>query len=77
MAQKTVWIGMIPEIFGYGIAVIETNEKKCYQALKKALKEWNGELIFKKTMEYYGGEVKEIEFGRSYFDDFKDLPLNK
>ncbi len=32
--MKTIWIGVIESIFGYGIAVAEVTEEKCMEALK-------------------------------------------
>lgn len=38
--KKTVWIGQIESIFGYGIIVVEDNEYACNKALRKAYNEW-------------------------------------
>ena len=37
--KKTVFIGVIPDIFGYGISVVEETQDACMKALKKAYKE--------------------------------------
>lgn len=34
--MKTIWIGTIPGIFGYGISVAEETEEKCIKALQTA-----------------------------------------
>jgi hypothetical protein len=38
--MKTIWIGIIPSIFGYGIAVAEDSEDKCTKALETAYSKW-------------------------------------
>jgi hypothetical protein len=35
----TIWVGIIPSIFGYGISVAETTEAKAMTALRKAYAE--------------------------------------
>ena len=68
---QKVWIGRLPEFKGYGIAVVETSKEKCEVALFKAWKEFpNKELTFKQAMEYFGGNVFDVEIGKGYFEDF-------
>jgi len=74
--MKTVWIGIIPEIFGYGISVVELSEESCYKALKKEYREWkklqpDSSTNFDDSFEYYGGSVKEVQLGKCYYEDFK------
>lgn len=72
--KRTIWIGQIPEIFGYGIMVAEESEEACLRALKREHKEWkrqwNGDFSFNQAMDYFGGSVSEIELGKGYTDNF-------
>jgi len=84
--MKTIWVGIIPDIFGYGISVAEESEEKCLKALKKIYRDWvkgepdtygimrheNGKAMtrFEKAMEHWGGRVEEIELGKCYYDNF-------
>jgi hypothetical protein len=72
----TIWLGIIPGIFGYGISVAETSKAKAMTALRKAYDEYkeanpNPNTDFETSFEYWGGSVSKIELGRSYFDGFK------
>ena len=76
MAKKTIWVGIIPGIFGYGISVVDESEAKCLTALRREYKEWKKSYVdsstnFKTSFENWGGSVEEIELGKGYFDDFK------
>lgn len=84
--MKTIWVGIIPDIFGYGISVADVSEEKCLKALKKAYGKWtkgepdtygimrheNGKAMtrFEKAMENWGGRVEEINLGEAYCDGF-------
>jgi len=76
--KKTIWIGVIPDIFGYGISVAEESEEACMKALKRAYREWktgcygNQATNFKDSFENWGGRVKEVELGKKYFDNFSE-----
>jgi hypothetical protein len=76
-----IWLGTIPDCFGYGIAVIEDTQEKCRLALKK---DWDETLTARKdyiphnfpqdyesALDYFGGFVTEIEKGKAYCDGFK------
>lgn len=69
-----MWIGHIPEIYGYGIMVLECTEDEARKSLKRAFtnaKRWNhGEAGYKEAFENWGGKVFEIETGKQYYDDF-------
>lgn len=85
--MKTIWIGTIPGIFGYGISIAEDTEEKCVKALETAYNrcvdgtdddydeqfyEDGTEMTrFEKAFDYWGGSVSEIELGKEYSDDFK------
>lgn len=73
--KRYIWIGIIPDIFGYGICVAEESRALCMQALEKAYEEWkevqpDPDTNFKKSFNYYGGRVEKITLGKSYFEDF-------
>lgn len=86
LKKKTIWIGVIPSIFGYGMSVAAESEEECLKALKKDYREWakgrsddygdmrdeNGRKLtrFEKAMETWGGRIEEIELGKVYFDNF-------
>ena len=74
--RKTIWIGQIPEIFGYGINVAEETEDACIKALKREHKSWKqawkGAFSFNEAMDYFGGSVFEVELGKGYTDDFRE-----
>lgn len=87
---KTIWIGTVEGIFGYGISVIDESEKGCLKAIKKSYTEQsesrghydtyeekfhpNGKPYtrFEKAMEYWGMHIREIEIGKTYFDNFNE-----
>lgn len=72
--KPELWIGQIPGIFGYGIMVAECTEAECKKILKKhyldSKKSWGYDKTFTEAMEYFGGSVKKIEYGKSYNDNF-------
>ena len=77
MAKKkqTIWIGIIPDIFGYGISVAGNSEAECMTALRASYKKWkkgypDPSTNFKTSFENWGGRVSEVELGKSYFDNF-------
>jgi|GEM_PF-4496746 len=78
MEKKKIWIGTIPEIFGYGMCVIGNSEKECMKALrkdydesKKGRKEMTSQKIFLEAFEYWGGCVEEVKIGKVYSDGFR------
>ena len=75
--MKTVWIGSLPEYQGYGISVAHETETKCINAMKVAYyamrKNSHGKFFtmsFDKAMENFGGLVREVPFGKAYYDNF-------
>ena len=68
--MDTIWVGQIPEIFGYGIMVLGHDEKSCRKALRKAYKDWNGQLGFDRAFDNWGGSIQEVEIGKVYYDNF-------
>lgn len=67
-----LWCGHIPEIYGYGIMVIELTEDEARKSLKRMFTAWkktmHGELSYPKAMDYFGGRVFQIETGKQYYD---------
>jgi hypothetical protein len=73
--MKYIWIGIIPDIFGYGITVASMTEEGAMKALRKAYREWkvhrpNPETNFKLAMENWGGRIEKIELDKTYSDNF-------
>jgi hypothetical protein len=82
--MEKLWVGQIPDIFGYGLLVLEDSEDKCRKALRKAYNDWaknypdtygrmEGKVLrsrFDKAMHHWGGEVRKIEIGKVYYDNF-------
>ena len=75
MKPKTIWMGIIPGIFGYGISVASESQEGVNAALRKAYAEWkvarpNSETNFESSFEEWGGHIFEVELNKSYFDSF-------
>jgi hypothetical protein len=73
---STIWVGIIPDIFGYGISVAETSKAKAMTALRKSYDEWkeaqpDSSTDFETSFQYWGGSVTEIELGKAYNDGFR------
>lgn len=81
MSIEKVWVGIIPQINGgYGVNVIAKSEEEAMVLLddefnrikRNAYKKHRYMSDFENAMEYFGGEVKEIELGKAYYDGFKE-----
>jgi len=80
MTQKKLptkmWIGHIPEIYGYGIMVLECTENEARKSLKRAFaitkKANDGQRTYAASFDHWGGRIFEIETGRHYCDDFSE-----
>jgi hypothetical protein len=72
--EKRIWIATIPEIFGYGLTVLDVTEEAALRALKAKFYEWKKQLpsqsTFKSAFEDWGGRTEEIEIGKVYNDNF-------
>jgi len=73
--KKTVFIGTIPDIFGYGISVVSDSKEGAMSALRRAYDDWkihrpNHETTFSKSFQTYAGSVVEVEMDKSYHDNF-------
>ena len=77
-------IGVIPDIFGYGMTVAETSQAKAEAALRAKYAEWKAdrkkhikgydetETNFDKSFEDFGGYYKRVELGKVYYDNFAE-----
>ncbi len=77
--KKTIWIGTIEGIFGYGMIVIGNSETQVMESLRKEYDDWKksrkestSKKIFLEAFENWGGLVDEVEIGKVYFDNFKN-----
>lgn len=70
--KKTIWIGHIPEAFGYGIMVASDTKEGAMKAVRKGWEKWGGdrEMSLKEAFEYFGGSIHQIELDKSYNDNF-------
>lgn len=68
-----LWCGRLPEIYGYGLIVFECTEDQARKTLKrefyKMKKAWHGELTYLKAMDFFGGDIFQIETGKAYDDN--------
>lgn len=73
--MKYIWIGVIPDIFGYGITVASLTKEDAMKALRRGYREWkvhreNPNTNFKQSFEDFGGRIERIELGKTYCDNF-------
>ena len=73
--MKHIYIGVIPDIFGYGINVASDTKAGAMEALRKAYDGWkearpDPDTNFKSSFEYWGGSVTKVELGKAYHDNF-------
>lgn len=80
MKKKELWIGQIPDIFGYGMSVVSESKAGAMKALRLKYAEWKRNLgpmadpttNFKKSFEYFGGYVGKVDLDRVYHDGFNE-----
>ncbi len=72
--KRYIWVGQIPEIFGYGIIVLDKNEELATKALKREFYRWKraqpSPSTFKSAFEDWGGRIEKVELGKAYCDGF-------
>jgi hypothetical protein len=76
--KSKLWVGVIPDIFGYGMTVLSNSKDGAMKALKAEYRRWKksqGEhadptTTFAGSYENFGGHIKKIEVGKVYFDNF-------
>lgn len=71
-----IWVGIIPEIFGYGINAIGRTEAEAMDALRSAYADWkvarpDSSTDFDSSYERFGGSVTRVEIGKAYHDGFR------
>jgi hypothetical protein len=78
--KRYIWVGQLPDIFGYGLIVIDKSEELVTKALKKEYYAWKRERrkdgihsdsTFKSSMEDWGGCIEKVEYGKVYNDGFR------
>ena len=73
---KTIFVGVIPDIFGYGINVAAETREGAMAALRREYTNWKKALLqpsstnFAESFNYYGGYVVEVELGKGYHAGF-------
>ena len=80
--RKEVFFGRIPGIFGYDISAVGTSEKDVMSKLKKTYDEFkegrpDKNTNFKKSFEYYGGNITKFENKAKDFVAFSNLADNR
>lgn len=74
MNPKHIWVGVIPDIFGYGITVASMTEGGAKKGLRKAFLEWKkhrqSPSTFNSAFEDWGGRIDKIELDKAYADNF-------
>jgi hypothetical protein len=75
--MKYIWVGVIPDIFGYGITVASLSRSGAFRALRKAYNQWkvhrpNSYTCFATSYEDWGGRVEKIELDKAYNDNFAE-----
>ena len=75
MKKQLIYIGRLPDVFGYGICVVSKSKAGAMRALRKGYNDWkaarpNSATTFESSFEYYGGYVEAVEIGKPYADGF-------
>ena len=75
--MKYIWIGVIPDIFGYGITAASLTEAGAKKTLHKAYLQWkkhrpNPETNFKQAFEDWGGYLTRVDLDKGYADNFSE-----
>jgi hypothetical protein len=70
-----VWVGVIPDIFGYGINVVAHTRSDAEAALRKAYADWkvarpDSSTSFDTSFAYYAGYIIKVKVGDCYHDGF-------
>jgi hypothetical protein len=76
MRKNYMWVGTIPEIFGYGFSVMDRTEDLARKALKKAYDDFPDKPEgyadgFEMAFTHWGGFINKITLGEVYNDDFR------
>jgi len=72
-----IYLAQIPNFCGYGICVLAHRQDEAICLLRDKYNEWRKHNVldsnmdtFKKALDYFGGGVKKVEIGKTYFDEF-------
>lgn len=70
-----VWVGVIPDIFGYGITTIAYTKADAMKALRQSYAVWkkarpDSTTNFKTSYERFGGTIYQVEIGKAYHEHF-------
>lgn len=74
--KPTLWVGIIPGIFGYGINALGRTKAETEAALRKAYAQHkkaqpDSSTDFETSFQYWGGCVFKVKVGHAYFDGFR------
>jgi len=75
---RAQWVGVVPDIFGYGMSVLAPSKEAAMKALRAEYKRWKKQLgkhadpttTFDRSFEEFGGRVAKVEVGKVYYDNF-------
>jgi len=72
----TLWVGIIPGIFGYGINALGRTKAETMTALRKSYDKWKKAqpdplTDFETSFQYWGGSLSRIKIGKAYHDGFR------
>ena len=72
---KTIFVGVIPDIFGYGINVAAETREGAFAGLRQEYADWkkarpDPSTNFDQSFAHYAGYVVEVELGKGYHDGF-------
>jgi hypothetical protein len=72
MKKITIWYGCIPGIFGYGVSAIGETESEVRRELIRGFTQmrinYGSSTPFNKAFEDWGGIIKQVESGKSYYE---------
>jgi hypothetical protein len=74
---KHVYVGTIPDVFGYGINVVALTRFSAETALRKAYAKWkkaypDSSTDFDFSYQYYGGSIKRVAINKTYHNNFAE-----
>lgn len=68
-----IWCAHIPEIYGYGIMVLEPTQAQALKSLKRMYFDVRlarkDRRTFKEVYDYFGGQNRQVFMGKAYFDN--------
>jgi hypothetical protein len=73
--RNELWVGIIPDIFGYGFSVAGQTAGECKKAMQQEYKRWkkmypDTETNFESSFENFGGRIQRISLGKVYYENF-------